>query len=134
VTTAIRILIANSPRSYRQAHAEALRAMRPDADVLLAEPEELDGEIARFAPHLVLCSELTERLRAAPISWILLYPGGADLAVASIDRSQRTIQGVQLDDVLRVVDETARRAAASAQNADAPVPPRDAEPRPEAIQ
>lgn len=123
MTTAIRILIANNPRSYRQAHAEVLRAMRPDAEVILAEPEELDGEIVRLAPHLVLCSELTEGVRTAPLAWMLLYPGGADLAVASVACAQRTIHGVQFEDVLNVVDEAATHVHGKDHPLDSPPEP-----------
>lgn len=38
-----RVLLANEPRSYRQAIAGALQALRPDVEFEEIEPERLDA-------------------------------------------------------------------------------------------
>ena len=101
MTSELRILVANSPASYRQVHAETLRALRPEAAVFLSDPAALDADIARLQPHLVLCSALTDTLRAGPLAWLLLYPDGANRAVASIGGRERAIADVGLEDVLK---------------------------------
>ena len=71
-----RIVVANEPRSYREAMAVACRAVRPEVEVILAEPADLDAAVVRLDPQLVLCSRLTEGLRAGSCAWVVLYPGG----------------------------------------------------------
>ncbi len=70
-----RIVAANEPRSYREAMAVACRVICPEIEVILAEPHDLDAEVARLDPQLVLCSRLTEGLRTGARSWVVLYPG-----------------------------------------------------------
>jgi hypothetical protein len=123
--TVLRILVANHPLIYRQAHADALRELRPEAEVRLADPRALDAEIARFAPHLAICSELSALVRSL-LAWLLLYPDGANLAVACVEGRETTIPNVGFDDVLRVVDETMRRMSA-APNAGAAADPSESD-------
>jgi hypothetical protein len=114
MTTGLRILVGNDPRSYRETHAETFRLLRPQAEVVRVEPGELDAAVVRLAPHLVVCSALSEVVQTRPLAWILLYPDGANLAVVSIAGVQRTIPKVAFDDLLDAIDETARRVAAGA--------------------
>ena len=58
-----RIVVANEPRSYREAMAVACRVLRPEVEVILAEPADLDAAVARLDPQLVPCSRLTEVYR-----------------------------------------------------------------------
>ncbi len=53
----MRILIAINPRMYREVLALSLHQHRPDAVVLISPPGDLDGEVERFKPHLLVCSE-----------------------------------------------------------------------------
>ena len=46
-----RVLVANEPRSYRQAIAAALQVIRPDMEVLVVEPELLDDEVEERPEH-----------------------------------------------------------------------------------
>jgi hypothetical protein len=114
MATGLRILVGNEPFSYREVHAEAFRLLRPDAEVVRVEPDELDAAVARLSPHLVVCSTMSEVVQTRPLSWILLYPDGANLAVVSIAGVQRTIPKVVFDDLLDAIDETTRRVAAGA--------------------
>ncbi len=47
----MRIVIANSPRMYRESLAVSIVRERPDFEVLIVPPEELDGQVERFEPH-----------------------------------------------------------------------------------
>ncbi len=79
-----RVVVANEPRSYREAMAVACRVLRPEVEVILAEPVDLDAAVLRLDPHLVLCSRLTEGLRTGSRAWVVLYPEGAARAVISV--------------------------------------------------
>jgi hypothetical protein len=112
--TTVRIVVGNEPYSYRHVHAEALRELRPEAEVVLVDPADLDAAIAVHAPHLVLCSTLSLAVETGPLAWILLYPGGANLAVVSLGGAQRVIQHVEFDELLAVVDDVSHLVLTSA--------------------
>ncbi len=79
-----RIVVANEPRSYREAMAVACQVLRPQVEVILAEPADLDAEVTRLDPQLVLCSRLTEGLRCGARAWVVLYPEGEARAVINV--------------------------------------------------
>jgi hypothetical protein len=108
----MRVLVANDPQVYREVIADALPKLRPLVEVFAAEPEELEREAERVRPHLVLCSrKVDDSLLARDghlLAWMVLHPDGEDRAEVG-DASERTtllLQGVALDDLLKVVDET----------------------------
>ena len=107
----LRILVANEPRAYHEAHAFALREFRPESEVIAVDPVGLDTEFDGHALRLVICSALTDAIQARAFTWILLYPDEANLAVTCVAGHWRVIHGVSFDDLLAVVDETARRVA-----------------------
>ena len=47
----MRVLVANTPRMYREALALSIQRERPTFEVLIAAPKELNGEVERLAPH-----------------------------------------------------------------------------------
>ena len=65
----MRILLANEPRSYREAFADAFRALRPHVEAITVDPEALEEEMLRLRPDVVVCSHTTPAIRAAG-SWI----------------------------------------------------------------
>jgi hypothetical protein len=103
----LRVLVANEPRSYRDVVAALLHSLRPHLDVLLAEPDQLDHAVLTHAPDLVLCSRVTQILLNTAPHWVLLYPNGAGLVVASIGGCQRTTDDLDAAHLLALVDETA---------------------------
>ncbi len=100
----IRILLGNEPRAYREVLASAFLALRPDLDLLTVESSDLDREIARLAPQLVICTHLSESTRAIVPDWIVLYPDGASLAIASIGGEQTTSNDFSFDTLLTLID------------------------------
>lgn len=108
-----RILVANEPRSYRDAITQVLQAMRPQFSAVSEEPADLDDVLRRHEPTLVLCSRVTDWLLANIPAWIILYPAGAPLVVASIGGKQRTLTDVDINDLLELVDESATSNASS---------------------
>ena len=78
-----RVLVACQMRSYREAIAAAFRVLRPDIEVFEAE-EDLDREVGRLDPDLVVCSQLTARVEARASNWVELYPRCGSLSVVNI--------------------------------------------------
>lgn len=105
----ILVLMANEPHSYRQVISAALQALEPDIEMIAAEPEALDREVERLAPDLVICSQATENVRNADLSWIDLYPGGSNHAVINVRGRRRRVPEPTLADIFAVIDEVRRR-------------------------
>src|SRR5439155_15198688 len=64
--TTMRILVANEPRSYREAIAGAVQVLRPHLAVITVEPEDLDEEVMCHNPGLVLCSRRSRVVESWP--------------------------------------------------------------------
>lgn len=107
----MRTLVANDPRVYREVIADALRKLRPLIEVVATEPEELEREVGLWHPHLVICSQPTAAVaRAGCLSWVVLYPEGEDRAeFCAAGREPALLAGVEVSDLLSVVDETELR-------------------------
>jgi hypothetical protein len=109
----MRTLIANEPRVYREVISDALMRLRPFIEVFCcAEAEDLDREVARLGPHLVICSRLTESVRERCPFWVVLYPEGEDRAEIGGDGSlgiagRLLAGGAGMAELLSLVDEAA---------------------------
>jgi hypothetical protein len=101
-----RVLVACHLRSYREAIAAAFRVLRPDIEVFEAEEEDLDREVGRLDPDLVVCSQLTARVEARTPNWVELYPRCGSLSVVNVGGERSTIEEIQLSDLLSIVDST----------------------------
>ena len=102
----MRILVANEPRSYREVIAAAVQALRPHIEVVLSTADDLERNLARLAPQLVVCSKLTPSIGTRPLTWIVLYPDGKTQAVISIGGQSTTLDDLEFDHLLRIIDET----------------------------
>ena len=101
------IVLGNDPRSYREVMAAVLRTTRPDLMVREVEPAELDGAVAACRPRFVVCSEMTEAVRAHAPAWLLLYPDGVQVAVSSWDGQEAVTGSLDLAGLLALVDRSA---------------------------
>ena len=88
----IRVLVALELRTYREALGSALQYSRPQAAVRVSAPEELDSEMERLEPHVVLCSQSTEPVRDGALCWVKMLIVGEELrAVVSVTGLASTI-------------------------------------------
>jgi hypothetical protein len=104
-----RVLLANEPRSYRQAIAQVLRTLRPDLAVEETEQASLDRELRRGVPELVICSHATPMVRGNAPAWVELYTDDGPLSFVVIGKERSTVPGIELDDILRIVDRAVSR-------------------------
>lgn len=104
-----RVLLANEPRSYRQAIAHVLRTLRPDLEVDETEQASLDRELRRSVPHLVICSHATPTVRGNAPAWVELYTDDGPLSTVVIGKERSTVSGIDLTDILRIVDQACSR-------------------------
>ena len=105
-----RVLVACELKSYRQAIAAALRTLRPNVKVFETEEENLDGEVGRLAPEMVVCSQLTAVIEDRVPVWVELYPGYGAESVIGVGGERSTIGEIQLSDLLAVIDRAERLA------------------------
>lgn len=104
----MRVLVTVKPQMYRETLALALHEHRPDAEVMIAPSESLDGEVTRFRPHLLLRSDDDgagpESLNAIACRIEVLYSNGMGARI-DLNGRIREIKDMSLDDLLQVVDE-----------------------------
>ena len=103
----MRILVAVKPRVYREVLALSLHQHRPDVEVLISPPETLDGEVGRFKPHLVVCSE--GAMPDIPPSILcrveVMFSNGLDARIG-LDGRVAEAKDVGIEDLLALVDRT----------------------------
>lgn len=102
----LRILLANEPRAYREAIAQAIHQLRPDVEIETAEPPDLDTSIRQFVPDMVICSEVTDTVRSNVRVWVELYPEHNSRSVVNIAGKYEEYAEIQFSDLLSIVDRT----------------------------
>ena len=108
-----RIILAIELTSYREAFALALQSLRPDVRIFQAEENELDREVRRLLPDMVVCSRLTKLVEDRIPIWVELYPDCGPRSVVCIRGTRLEIEDMQLSDLLSVVDQTSYLAHSS---------------------
>jgi len=104
------VLLANEPRAYRESIAHVFRQLRPNVEVMTAEPEELEDCVLRLAPEMVVFSEATGLVRERVPVWVELYPEYGQRSVVGVGEERSTVEEIQLSDLLSVVDRAERLA------------------------
>lgn len=104
------VLLANEPRAYRETIAQVFRQLRPNVEVLTAEPDELEERVSRLAPEMVIFSEAAGSVRERVPIWVELYPGYGPRSVIAVGEERSTVEEIQLEDLLSVVDRAERLA------------------------
>lgn len=102
----ILVIMANEPRSYREAIALALKAARPYAEVVTTEPETLDTEVKRLVPQLVICSRVTAFVEAEVPVWVELYSDHGPNSTVSFGGKRSAVIGMELEDLFHIFDRT----------------------------
>ena len=100
----MRILLANEPRSHREVFAGALRALRPEVEVITVRPDALEGEMPRLRPDAVVCSHITPSLSTAAGRWMEVRLEDGTLRVRTSDTGRSRDPDPGLDILLQFVD------------------------------
>lgn len=100
------VVLANEPRAYRETIAVALGMLSPQATVYVVEPDNLDDFVIEHKPQVVLCSELTDAVKTHVPTWAVLYPDGTENAVVQIEGRPVTMPNIELNGIVRLIDET----------------------------
>ena len=104
----MRVLVTVKPRMYRETLALTLHQHRPDAEVMIAPSEYLDGEVTRFRPHLLVRNDddgaAPEALETVACRIDVLLSDGMGAKI-KLDGRVWKIEDMNVADLLAVVDE-----------------------------
>lgn len=104
----MRILVTVKPQMYRETLALAIQKHRPDAEIMLAPADSLDGEVAEFAPDLLVRNDndgqVQKYLDGIPCRIEVLFSDGMDVRV-NLDGQIRKIKDMSVKDLISVLDE-----------------------------
>lgn len=103
----MRVLVTFSPQMYREVFALSVHRSRPGIDVRIAPPEDLEGEVAGFLPHLLVhdgnAPVPAVALSGVPCRAELSYPNALVVRVTA-HGSAEIIEDATTEDLLRIVD------------------------------
>jgi hypothetical protein len=102
------IVYEDSHRSYGEAMVGAVRASRPGLEeVALAHLRDLEAELERFDPHLVVSSRPNTLDVGGRAAWVLLSDDPEEPSEVCIDGRHRRLENPGLEQILEIIDETA---------------------------
>ncbi len=100
------VLVANELASYRESIAAVMRISLPCVEVLEAASADLNREVLRLRPELVICSRVTSLVEDRVPNWIELHPECRPFSTFCLDGERSIKEQVYLSDLLSVVDRT----------------------------
>jgi hypothetical protein len=103
-TRRVLVLLTNEPRAYRESIAQVFRQLRPNVEIVTAEPDELEDRVSSLAPQMVIFSEATGLVRERVPIWVELYPGYGPRSMIGVGEERSTIEEIQLSDLLSALD------------------------------
>jgi hypothetical protein len=102
----MRVLIAITPAMYQQTLALFLKEYRPSAKVETTDLANLNPEVERFGPDLLICHETSTEIRKRVFSWIeIRYTNSLD-AIVSVEGKETRIEDIDIEELLGVLDQT----------------------------
>jgi hypothetical protein len=103
----IRILVAleEEYRAYREVIAAGIRLLRPHIEVATSGLDALEEEIARFNPHVVICSLPATVSTGDRVAWVELSLDPDRPTVVRIGGRYSERNNPDLEALLKVVDE-----------------------------
>jgi hypothetical protein len=105
----MRVLIVyeDSHRSYGEAMVGAVRASRPGLEeVALVHLRDLEAELERFDPHLVVSSRPNTFEVVGRAAWVLLSDDPEEPSEVCIDGHHRRLENPGLEEMLEIIDKT----------------------------
>ena len=106
----MRVLIANTPLMYRESLALAILRHNPDFEVMIADPESLDGEADRFRPHALVRDDDGIEIGAPDgvVLWVGIMIDDHLKARISVDGKVSEIHEMGVEELLAALDEAAK--------------------------
>ncbi len=102
---AMRVVLANTPRSYRESLAVVFRRLRPQVSFITVDPIKLDDVVRNENPHLVVCSSLSTVIEKHVRAWIVLAADGQSAAVMHATGELSLVANLDLAGLLALIDQ-----------------------------
>lgn len=99
------MLVTVEPCMYWEVLVLALRKHRPDAEVVLTEPDDMEWVKESFEPDLVMGSRISALARETLRAWVELAAWDGLCAEVSFGRRRSEITDVGIEDLIRILDE-----------------------------
>lgn len=112
----MRVLLANTPLMYRECLALSIQRARPNFEVLLAEPEKLNGEVESLAPHALVRDDdgVDTWSPDGVVCWVGIIIDDHLNARISVNGKISEIHDVSLEEFVAALDETERLISTNA--------------------
>ncbi len=106
----MRVLVAVVPRAYRETLALTLDKRRPTDEVKVVDPSDIDREVRRFGPHLLVCNDkdITENTLVDLPAWIIIMYSNSLDAIVSVDGQSKRVEDIGMEHILGALGETER--------------------------
>ena len=111
----MRVLVANTPRMYRESLALAIRRQYPNYEVLIADPDKLDGKVETLAPHALVRDDdgVQTWSPEGVMCWVGIIIDNHLNARISVNGHISEIHDVSFEEFLAALDETERLISAN---------------------
>jgi hypothetical protein len=103
--TSVDILIGNNLPLYREVLVTMFRVTCPGIVVQGVCHDDLDAEVARLRPCLVLCSDVSQAVMDHSYAWILLFPDQRDEAIVFVDGERKVLPHAGFSELLRAFND-----------------------------
>jgi hypothetical protein len=84
----------------------ALLRYRSNLEVRITGPDDLDGEVAGFEPHVVVCNYVTPTVRWNVPSWVEVPYHSSDATIHVRGQGESTIEDISVGDLFAAIDQT----------------------------
>lgn len=104
----MRVLVAfeEEYRTYQDVTATIIRELRPHVEVSVAGLDELETQVARLVPGLVICSRSKNSMDAdGAYAWLKLPTGHGRTAELCVNEECSEVVELGLEELLRILDE-----------------------------
>lgn len=101
----VRIVIANSPRMYRESLAISIIREHPQFEVLIVPPHELDGQVERFKPHVLINDGADTDAPDGVLLWIGIMIDDHLNARIAVNGKISELRDISFTDLLAALDE-----------------------------
>ncbi len=106
----MRLLIAfeDSHNLYSDAMKRAIRDSRPHLEIEIARTSELEAEIERFDPHMVLCERPNPAQPGGRGAWVKSSYEPGEPSEVCLDGRRWELDNPTMGELLAIIDETER--------------------------
>jgi hypothetical protein len=105
VTMRSLVVYEDSYRSYGQTMVGAIRGLRPQLEAALVQVRELEAEVGRFDPHLVICNRPNSIDPGGRAAWVRLSDEPDEPSEFCLAGRRWGAENPELDEVVAIIDE-----------------------------